>query len=63
MMEEKGLPKRKTMRAKYYDYSSTGAYFLTICAKEKKHILSCIVGTGVPTVLNPENWEANELYN
>ena len=46
-MEEKGLPKRKTMRAKYYDYSSTGAYFLTICTKEKKHILSRMVGTGV----------------
>ena len=46
-MEEKKLPQRKTMRAKYFDYSSTGAYFLTICTKDKKHILSRIVGTGV----------------
>ena len=35
------------MRAKYFDYSSTGAYFLTICTKDKKYILSRIVGTGV----------------
>ena len=47
MTDEKKLPQRKTMRAKYFDYSSTGAYFLTICTKDKKHILSRIVGTGV----------------
>ena len=46
-MEENKLPQRKAMRAKYFDYSSTGAYFLTICTKDKKHILSRIVGTGV----------------
>ncbi len=46
-MEEKKLPNRKTMRAKYFDYSSTGAYFLTVCTKGKMHILSRIVGTGV----------------
>ena len=46
-MEEKTLPNRKTMRARYCDYSSTGAYFLTICTREKKRILSRIVGTGV----------------
>ena len=48
------LPKRKNNRLPDYDYSSNGAYFITICTKEKKHILSQIsVGTtiGRPPVL------------
>lgn len=35
-MEEK-LPKRKNNRIKNYDYSSTGAYFITICTKERQN--------------------------
>ncbi len=35
--------KRKPTRLKSYDYSSTGAYFITICTKERKPILSQIV--------------------
>lgn len=38
------LPKRKPTRLKEYDYSSPGAYFITICTKEKKHLFSNIVG-------------------
>ena len=34
------LPKRKPTRLKNYDYSSTGAYFITICTKDRKEILS-----------------------
>ena len=30
------FPKRKPNRLKSYDYSSTGAYFITICTKDKK---------------------------
>ena len=30
------FPKRKRNRLKNYDYSSTGAYFITICTKDKK---------------------------
>ena len=41
MME---LPKRKPTRLKGYDYSTPGAYFLTICVKDKKQLLSKIVG-------------------
>ena len=33
------LPKRKPNRLKVYDYSTRGAYFITICVKEKKCIL------------------------
>ncbi|MBQ8783528.1 MAG: transposase [Clostridia bacterium] len=37
------LPKRKPNRLKDYDYSSNGAYFLTICTKDKQKILCDIV--------------------
>ena len=41
------LPNRKTTRLKGTDYNSNGAVFLTICTKERRCILSRIVGTGV----------------
>ena len=40
------LPVRKATRLKGFDYSSHGAYFVTICTKDKKKILSKIVGGG-----------------
>lgn len=43
------LPKRKSTRLKEYDYSQNGAYFITICTKDKKQYLGkIIVGDGVP---------------
>ena len=42
------LPKRKPTRLKDFDYSSQGAYFVTICTKDRKNILSNIVGEGFP---------------
>ena len=51
------LPERKPMRLRDYDYSSPGAYFITICTREKRCILSSIqkpsaggVGDGAPAV-------------
>lgn len=42
------LPKRKPSRLKNYNYNTPGAYFITICTKGRKEILSTIqVGTGV----------------
>ena len=43
------LPERKPTRAKEADYSAAGAYFVTICTKDKENILSTIntVGDGV----------------
>ena len=38
------LPKRKNTRLKDYDYSQNGAYFITICTQDKKHLLGEIVG-------------------
>ena len=48
------LPKRKPTRLKEYDYSTPGMYFITICTKDKKKILSnIVVGDGVLDV--PQN--------
>ena len=49
MKMDKELPKRKHPRLKNYNYSSTGAYFVTICTEDRKSILSDItnpVGDG-----------------
>ena len=35
--------KRKNIRLNQYDYSSPGSYFITICVKERKQILSNII--------------------
>lgn len=32
------LAKRKNIRLDNYDYKSNGAYFITICTKERKHL-------------------------
>ena len=45
-MEE--LKKRKTTRLMGTNYNRVGVVFLTICTKERRCILSRIVGTGVP---------------
>ena len=34
------LPKRKNIRLKSYSYNQPGAYFITICIKDRKAILS-----------------------
>ena len=36
--------KRKAMRLRNYDYSSNGAYFITVCVKDMKRVLSDVVG-------------------
>ena len=41
------LPKRKQNRLQNYDYSQNGAYFITICTKDKEKILCDIVGEGL----------------
>ena len=45
MDKEKELPKRKPTRLKNFDYSSVGAYFVTICIRDRMNILSEIVKT------------------
>ena len=44
---DKKLPKRKHPRLKGYNYSSVGAYFITICVEDMRKILGeIIVGRG-----------------
>ena len=43
MDRERELPKRKSTRLKNFDYSSAGAYFVTICVRDRMQILSEII--------------------
>ena len=36
--------RRKQLRLCGYDYTQAGAYFVTVCTKDRKHILGSIVG-------------------
>ena len=36
------FPERKNLRLKDYDYSSDGAYFITICTEDRKQCLSAV---------------------
>ena len=47
------LPVRKHPRLKTFDYSSPGAYFITICTQGRKRILSQIVGDDAHIVPEP----------
>ena len=41
---EKEQPTRKGIRLQGHDYSSAGAYFITVCVKDKNELLGRIVG-------------------
>ena len=41
------LPKRKQIRLKDYDYSTLGYYFITICVKNRLHLLGTITELGL----------------
>ena len=41
---ENHLPQRKHPRLKHYDYSTAGAYYITICTHSRKCLLSHVVG-------------------
>ena len=43
MNKEKELPQRKHPRMDHYDYSSNGAYFITICTQNRRCLLSRVV--------------------
>ena len=43
MDKENEFPIRKSTRLKNFDYSSAGAYFVTICVRDRMHILSEII--------------------
>ena len=45
------LPKRKQIRLPQYDYSGAGAYFVTICTHQKKHLF--LNGVGAHLCVRP----------
>ena len=47
MERENNFLKRKHPRLDEYDYSSAGAYFVTICTQSRRCMLSRIVGRGL----------------
>ena len=47
------LPARKHIRLEHFDYSTAGAYFITICVKDRKPLLSEIVGDDAHIVPKP----------
>ncbi len=60
------LPKRKHPRLKDYDYGQSGCYFVTVCVKDKKHLLGkVVVGRDAhipPTVYLSEIGKAADKY-
>ncbi len=53
-MEEK-KPQRKSVRLKNFDYSSAGAYFITICVKDRMPILLDVIKpVGVGALDDPQ---------
>ena len=60
-----GLPDRKIMRLKGYDYNRQGVIFLTVCTLDRKCILSQIrmqEDQNVPSVLLSEYGRIAEKY-
>ena len=43
----KGKPRRKVIRLAHYDYSSAGAYFVTLCIKDRVHSLGNVLNDSV----------------
>ncbi|MBR2888912.1 MAG: transposase [Oscillospiraceae bacterium] len=48
------LPKRKPNRLQYYDYSTPGAYFITICTSNRKCFLWDTVGASIARPQTPQ---------
>lgn len=49
-MQDKEFPQRKSLRLRDFDYSSHNCYLVTVCVKNRKPLLSSIVGDGALTV-------------
>lgn len=53
---------RKQIRLKNYDYSENGAYFVTICSKNKEALFGKVVGDGIPDVPLAERDDNGNVY-
>ena len=57
------LPKRKSIRLNGYDYSSCGAYFVTLCTKDKKKLFWNSVGANCVRPNEPPLSEIGKLVD
>ena len=61
-MDTPPLPRRKTIRLQNYDYSQSGAYFVTICTAQRQPLFGKIippatnaVGAAIKILFIPQN--------
>jgi len=47
MQTDSSIPRRRSIRLPTFDYSTTGAYFITICTKDKKPLFGRMEGIDV----------------
>ncbi len=59
----KGLPQRRSIRLKGYDYSQAGLYFITICCQDRACRFGEIVGAGFTPAQMVMNEYGNIAYN
>ena len=60
MYREKEYPQRKATRLKDFDYSTAGAYFVTVCTNNRKQILSEVIKTDLTATDKIINFEVGE---
>lgn len=57
---QKDFPKRKKIRLQGYDYSTAGAYFVTICTQDHRKIFWENVGADIIRLYDVKDNRANE---
>ena len=60
-MSRENLPVRRRNRLEGFDYSTPGAYFITICTDKRRNLLCQIVGGGALDAPQVELTEAGEI--
>ena len=60
MDKDQNSPRRKSTRLKGYDYSTPGAYFVTICTRDRMRLLSEIVKTDLTETCQVNNHAVGE---
>ena len=49
------LPQRKSIRLKSFDYSQSGAYFVTICTHNRRNLLASVYSVGANLCVRPND--------
>jgi putative transposase len=64
-MTDKPFPQRKSPRLKDYDYSQSGAYFITICTHQRQHLFGTVADekTHLSSLGELALWHWDDLIN